>query len=205
MLNRELVAVFAVGKPMVREVALWPAPDASKQLGSYMMIAADGVFIELLEWSKDETRSASRAAIVDVVAEIARIAELAAEPESADFWRGLFPEGGVATKASLAVQEEAHGHYTIRGFVNPREEGLIRIRAFDVRSGAEIQAEKAAMRRSEYVGWSEDEGVFFPFESYYDAPDVGEDTTVQFEVWFYPVRGTRLLATTRPGIRVAAE
>jgi len=154
------------------------------------MLRIDEVWVEVLEWSKDDTRSASRRAIDKVITEIGRAIAMPKDKiDSGEFWRIALPDGTIAESESLVVQKRRHGEYSIHGFINGGEPGVVTVRAFDPDSGAELQREKASLRRSEYVGWCRDKDVYFPFESSYFPTDSSKDKSVRFEAWFYPLPG----------------
>jgi hypothetical protein len=167
------------------------------------MVSGQDVWIEVLEWSKDETRSGTRQAIENVVAELAKVVAMPTDVDTGEFWRSVFPSGGVAESASLVVERQAYYEaYKIHGFINPGEPGVVMVRAFEASTGQELGEVAASLYRTEYVGWSKDKSVFFPFECFYHAPDTGTEELVRFEAWFYPRGGRCMITATQPGVRV---
>jgi len=200
------LAIRQAGEPAIMNVPLWKSSDASGQWGSCIVIdITKECSIEVVEWRKWEARSASRRAIENVITEVGNAMAMSKDVDSGDFWRKALPSGAVAEKMCLIVDATSWPHeYRIHGFINGGERGIVTVRVFDPDTDEVIGEMVASMRRSEYVGWSGDKDVFFPFECTYYESETGKEKPVRFEAWFYPrgSSGRRMITTIKPGVRV---
>ena len=184
--------------PRSIRLPLWESPDTG-QIGSCLLIAGDGIRIQILQRHENRDRTHTRRALTYVVNELSRIMQLAPVKDDAEYWRQILPEGSLADKQAVTVVKEPKRSrkYIVKGFVNQGEEGYVTIRTFDVATGKEIMIRLEPVR--EYVGWSKDRSVFFPFRipvyTYEGAPD---DQKVRFEVWYTPTDVERLIMTQEP-------
>jgi len=184
--------------PRSIRLPLWESPDTG-QIGSCLLIAGDGIRIQIKQWHENRDRTHTRRALAYVVNELSRIMQLPAVEDTAKYWRQVLPEGSLGDKEAVTVVNEAKGfrEHIVKGFVNERERGYVTVRAFDASTGKEIVTRLEPVR--EYVGWSKDRSVFFPFRipvyTYEGAPD---DQKVRFEVWFTPTDIERRIMVKEP-------
>lgn len=94
----------------------------------------------------------------------------------------MLPEQSLGDKQEVAVQEGIGGKHSVKGFVNAGSPGYIRIAVIDVARGGELPMEKGST--TEYVGWSRDRRVFFPFSVDVWLDEAAPRKPLKFEVRF---------------------
>jgi len=174
-------------------LTLWESELNSEYVGSYILLGGDSIWLEIEEWSTDKKRLATHEAIIDVISELERILKLPRTPDEPGYWQEVLPAGTANPKPQISVTGGFYTSRVIRGFINPGEEGYIRVKVFDVQTNQEIDVIKTELRRTEYVGWSADDSVLFPFEVIYSPGDDRVTDPVRYEVWFYPTAGRLLI------------
>ena len=94
------------------------------------------------------------------------------------------------------------GIYNVFAWVNENEPGYVYLRVFSVDTGERLSERDITQDSNELIGWSEDPGMLFFYNSEVMVGEGGFDThyDARFELWFHPSDGgpeRKLLETTR--------
>ncbi len=218
------VAKAGSGKTSVKTTAPRTAADATPD-GDYTswlrVMGTDGLYLEVMEQSRAPERRFTRSALVQVHGELARVLENAEVLEEEGYVPALWPD---ASPPRGEPRMEVHdgvqpGIYVVTAWVNPREKGRAFVRVFHDETkplpkegkakeqittpGQQLSEERIRDRSVEFIGWSGEGDVLFPYQSeltVYEG-DWHEPYDARFELRFVNEQGEeRTLVTTSRGI-----
>ena len=179
--------------PSEVRLPLWePTGGYDKRVGSWLSLVGEGIGIEITEWSESQDRACTRGALKYLVSELPRIVQLPRGKDDAEYWYRVLPAGSLGDKQDMTVQYEFN-EYFVTGFVNAGMKGYVTVRAIDVSGGKKILSEGI-----QYVGWSADRSIFFPFRVRVGTREVVPRQRLRFEVWSTPVDCDRLIMFQDP-------
>lgn len=184
------------GEPSATVRLLYP-PLAVVLYNSRLWIAGRMLGVEVFEEAARPERLVSNALVADLGEELRRVYGAAEISELDDLLEagsmGAEPDESLSIEVGEHVgddQDIGHGVYVVGGAVNPREEGHVSLRAFEVATNQPLEV-TALPAPLEFVGWSADASrrYRYGFEVIVEDRKERDQVAARFELWFRPTAG----------------
>lgn len=189
--NNTAAVIKLQDAPTTVQLPLWTAKDSSGHIGSCLVVSGDGIWIEIKEWSNYADRRCTQQALRYLASELPRILMLPRGHDDAAYWRQVLPSGTVGGKQESVVNEGIGGQRTVTGFLNAGQPGYVRVVVIDLATRREIPMERSGA--VEYVGWSNDKSVFFPFSIDVWVNEATPLKPLRFEIRFNPSSAEKVI------------
>ncbi|MEO6845805.1 MAG: hypothetical protein ABI443_00845 [Chthoniobacterales bacterium] len=180
-------SVIVEGKPITVSVA--------NKSSSNCVLRLDGADIVINEISGASERRVTKAVLRFLEEEFK---PLAASPTWETIQR-LVPTGSIKVGAPdmvlrYRIRHARHypGSYSVEGWVNPGEPGLVYLQAYEVTKGARLSKRALKESSNERIGWSSDPTQQFLFNAIFIEIYEGVEKNpyaARFEIWFVPDSG----------------
>ncbi len=158
---------------------------------SHVIVSAGNACIEILEESSTPERRLTKALLHLLEEELRPLAE-SPDPETI---RDILPSDAVVRGESpdIVLKDGMQGGiYKVRILANPKEPGLVYLKAFEVTTGSPLSETRLPDKSSLRLGWSDDSGELFSGATeitIYEG-NWGQYYAARFELWFRPDSGT---------------
>ena len=98
---------------------------------------------------------------------------------------------GTGDTSLQLIQGARSGHYDYIIWANPKEPGMIYLKAYEVTRNYRLSESTLKKRTNEWIGWSEDSSELFFSSNYFVIYEGDPDKpyAARFEVWFVPDSG----------------
>lgn len=154
---------------------------------SYTIIAGDTIFLEIYDQAPKIARVFTQQVYKDVSSELKDVIEHRALIENSGILPvpERYPEPLPQKREFIIKDGMQPGIYLVTAAVGPSEPGSAFVKAFNVKTGAQLSQERMTPRSTRYLGWSEGGKTLFSYGSdvtVYEG-DWSSTYEARFELW----------------------
>lgn len=170
---------------------------------SYLIVDGGSIFIEIYDQSLQFERSFTQKAYNEVSNELSVVLEHKQDIEETGIvpLADYYPEAFSKSPYFNVVDGMQPGIYILDAAVNPTSFGVLYVRVFDVKSGAQLSADEITPDSTRISAWSDSGVTYFPYHAQITIYEGDWDTQYEarFELWHKDENGheTKLIETTR--------
>lgn len=159
---------------------------------SYLVVRSSGPAVEIFEEHAGYARPLTSFALSNVEAEFTALLNSQAA-RTRGFDPALMPAVSIrrGPPGIYITDGRQGGIYEVYAQVNSMEAGYVYLRAFEATRGTPLSAGRLPARSLEYIGWSDDPGELFSYNSLITIYEGSWDVhyPARFELWFVPSSG----------------
>lgn len=150
------------------------------------------ISLHVYESSRDTQRSTTTKYLVSVSKELEKLARITEEDQYVD--DSLLPLGSTVISSDQVIEIQKIGHeysgeYSVSGYINPGEKGIIYLKVINKKTGGLLLSDKKGTN-AEYVGWSSNLNKKFKFclgtRQLAATRNDGIKVLAEFQLWFKP-------------------
>lgn len=151
------------------------------------VVRCGNIVVELFERARGPERRLTKTAVRELEAELKSLLA------RGEFDRALLPVDSIRRgEAVLNLYKGTQpGIYETEAWINPRESGMVYLKAFEVTRGTQLSTYDLREYSNERTGWSKDPNELFYSDTnitIYEG-DWGQPYAARFELWFVPDSG----------------
>ncbi|TSJ79746.1 hypothetical protein FPL22_08080 [Rariglobus hedericola] len=163
---------------------------------SYAIIEGAGFFLEIYDQAPGLRREFTQAAFNEVCTELKDVLSYREEIDKTGVLPvpARYPAPLPVEKKFVVKDGMQPGIYLIDAAIAPTQQGFAYVKAFDVKTGARLSAQRMTPRTTRHVGWSNEGKSFFPYKSeltVYEG-DWSHTYEARFELWHSPLKGPEM-------------
>ena len=159
--------------------------SSAVEVKDLLRVSSDALSLELYDKSDIKPRITETA-----IRYLNRVFDNLLNNQDSAFLYQHLPENGIkrGTSSLELIKTHSPGIYNVRIWINPREAGMLYLKAFEVTKNTPLSSHNLKKYSNEWIGYSEETSQQFLSNTHFTIfeGDWGKPYAARFEVWFQP-------------------